>query len=227
MQDRIEYEVLVQNALRHVVRDVLSDVAKAGSLPGEHHFYITFNTQAAGVQISPRLKQRFPESMTIVLQHRFWDMKVYAEYFSVRLSFGGVPEKLTVPFAAMQSFYDPAAAFEVAFSSSGENKADIAQENMPIDGEDIIAFPPKGRGQGQAGFKPATDILNETEDDKSPYNVPVPPAFAKALEKQQAHLKPEGAGGSADKPSPADEKKVDDKGQQSASIVSLDAFRKK
>lgn len=113
-QERIHYEVLVQDALRNVIRKVLADVAKTG-LPGEHHFFITFLTGAPGVQISPRLKERYPEQMTIVLQHQFWDLFVENDFFQVTLSFGDIPEKLVVPFSALQVFYDPAAAFEAAF----------------------------------------------------------------------------------------------------------------
>lgn len=113
-QDQIRYEVLVQDALRNVIRKVLADVATAG-LPGEHHFFITFLTHAAGVEISSRLKERYPEQMTIVLQHQFWDLHVEDDYFQVKLSFSDIPEKLTIPFSAVQVFYDPTAAFEAAF----------------------------------------------------------------------------------------------------------------
>jgi len=113
-QDQIRYEVLVQDALRNVIHKVLTDVAEAG-LPGEHHFFITFFTNASGVQISPKLKERYPEQMTIVLQHQFWDLHVENDYFEVTLSFGDIPEKLVIPFTAVQVFYDPVVAFEAAF----------------------------------------------------------------------------------------------------------------
>lgn len=114
VHDQIRYDILVQDALRGVIRKVLSEVAKAG-LPGEHHFFITFLTNASGVKVSPRLKERYPEQMTIVLQHQFWDLNVSENGFEVSLSFGDVPERLIVPFSAVQVFYDPTAAFEAAF----------------------------------------------------------------------------------------------------------------
>jgi len=224
MQDRIEYETLVQNALRNVVRDVLADVAQNG-LPGEHHFYISFATQAPGVRISPRLKARFPETMTIVLQHRFWDMEVGPQSFTVRLSFGGMPEKLVIPFAAMQGFYDPSAAFEVSFNAGPEAEP---AAGAPQD-EGIVTFPPAGRAEQN----PAAHT------DNAPHNAPLPPAFAKALAKHNQEMAAEqedNAGSEADKntaPAPADALTQDEKPQaeklheHSASVVSLDAFRKK
>src|SRR5205823_2280538 len=99
-EDQIRYDLLAQAALRSVVRSVLADVAKKG-LPGDHHFFISFATRAEGVQISPRMLAQYPEEMTIVLQHQFWDLTVADDRFQVGLSFGGVPERLTVPFAAL------------------------------------------------------------------------------------------------------------------------------
>lgn len=114
VHDQIRYDILVQEALRSVIRKVLTEVAKAG-LPGDHHFFITFLTNGAGVKVSQRLKERYPDQMTIVLQHQFWDLMVSENQFEVSLSFGDVPEKLVIPFSAVQVFYDPAAAFEAAF----------------------------------------------------------------------------------------------------------------
>lgn len=114
IKDQIRYDILVQDALRGVIRKVLSEVAKAG-LPGNHHFFITFFTNAPGVKISPRLKNRYPEQMTIVLQHQFRDLSVSETAFEVTLSFREVTEKLVIPFTSIQVFYDPVAAFEAAF----------------------------------------------------------------------------------------------------------------
>ena len=91
-KDAIRYDLLVQDALRKVVKGVLADTAKHG-LPGEHHFFITFDTRAPGVKLSPRMLKKYPESMTVVLQHVFWDLTVNDEFFEVGLSFGGVGEK--------------------------------------------------------------------------------------------------------------------------------------
>jgi len=92
--DHIRYDLLTQQALRAVVRRVLSDVAKSGSLPGEHHFYVTFDTRAPGVKLSARMREQYPEEMTVVLQHQFWDLAVSDAHFEVALSFNGISEKL-------------------------------------------------------------------------------------------------------------------------------------
>jgi hypothetical protein len=113
-EDLIRYDVLAQEALRGLVRKVLSEVAQAG-LPGEHHFFITFDTRHPGVRISSRLKEQYPADMTVVLQHQFWDLAVSESAFEVGLSFKGVPERLVVPFRAVQSFVDPHANFALKF----------------------------------------------------------------------------------------------------------------
>ncbi len=116
--DHIRYDILTQEALRGVVRAVLADAAGKG-LPGEHHFKITFSTTAPGVRLSERMRAQYPEAMTIILQHQFWDLAVGDEGFEVGLSFGGIPERLTVPFAAITAFYDPAVQFGFQFETIG------------------------------------------------------------------------------------------------------------
>jgi uncharacterized protein len=108
--DLIRYDLLVQDALRSVVRKVLSDTARAG-LPGEHHFNIAFKTQAPGVMVPPAIRSRFPEEMSIILQHEFWDLVVTQEAFEVSLNFSRKPERLTVPFNAITGFTDPSVPF--------------------------------------------------------------------------------------------------------------------
>ena len=112
--DHIRYDILAQAALRGVVRTVLADAAKKG-LPGEHHFKIAFNTTAPGVKLSERMRARYPSDMTIVLQHQFWDLAVTEQAFEVGLSFGGIPERVAVPFDAVTAFYDPAVQFGFQF----------------------------------------------------------------------------------------------------------------
>jgi len=119
MTDHIRYDLLAQRALRGVVRKVLVDAAKSG-LPGEHHFYIAFDTQAPGVRISPRLHEQYPQEMTIILQHQFWDLTVDNDGFEVGLSFGGVPERLSVPFDAIKGFFDPSVQFGLQFDAQAE-----------------------------------------------------------------------------------------------------------
>src|SRR6516164_5696148 len=112
--DHIRYDLLAQDALRGVVRKVLSDAAKHG-LPGDHHFFVTFDTCAEGVRLSQRMRAQYPKEMTIVLQHQFWDLVVSEEAFEVGLSFGGIPERLSVPFAAVKQFHDPSVEFGLQF----------------------------------------------------------------------------------------------------------------
>jgi hypothetical protein len=128
-EDLIRYDILAQDALRGVVRKVLSEVARTG-LPGEHHFFISFMTRAPGVRVSSRLLQQYPEEMTIVLQHQFWDLTVTEHAFEVGLSFNGVPERLLVPFTALKGFLDPSVQFGLQFDTGG-GKASTAQDNLP------------------------------------------------------------------------------------------------
>src|SRR6201998_1499779 len=114
--DHIRYDILAQQALRGVVRPGLGDAAKKG-LPGEHHFKITFATTAPGVRLSDRMRAQYPEAMTIILQHQFWDLVVDDDGFEVGLSFGGGPERLAIPFDAITAFYDPAVQFGFQFES--------------------------------------------------------------------------------------------------------------
>jgi uncharacterized protein len=109
-EDKIRYDILASEALRGIIRTVLQRVQKRG-LPGEHHFYINFDTTAAGVILSKRLKDRYPLEMIIVLQHKFWDLMVFEDRFEVKLSFNNVPERLVIPFAAIKSFADPSVQF--------------------------------------------------------------------------------------------------------------------
>ena len=122
--DHIRYDILAQAALRGVVRTVLADVAKRG-LPGEHHFKITFATVAPGVRLSERMRTQYPETMTIVLQHQFWDLTIDDDGFAVGLSFGGVPERVTVPFDAVTAFFDPSVQFGFQFETLDRQAAAV------------------------------------------------------------------------------------------------------
>jgi uncharacterized protein len=115
--DHIRYDVLARDALRGVLRRVLTDAAEHG-LPGEHHFFITFLSTAEGVKLSPRLLAQYPEEMTVILQHQFWDLVVTDDRFEVGLSFGGIPERLVVPFNSIKSFFDPSVQFGLQFEPS-------------------------------------------------------------------------------------------------------------
>src|ERR1700684_103404 len=115
--DHIRYDVLVRDAMLGVLRRVLTDAAEHG-LPGEHHFFITFLSTADGVKLSPRLLAQYPGEMTIIPQHQFWDLTVLDDQFEVGLSFGGIPERLVVPFNAVKSFFDPSVQFGLTFEAS-------------------------------------------------------------------------------------------------------------
>ncbi|MGE0563715.1 MAG: SspB family protein [Pseudolabrys sp.] len=203
MADQIRYDLLTQQALRGVVRSVLADVAKKGVLPGDHHFYISFDTQADDVKMSPRLRAQYPEEMTIILQHQFWDLAVDDDGFEVGLSFGGVPEKLGIPFEAVKSFFDPSVQFGLQFEEIVEG-----QENAPAATAQAPAAEPEPRraapskSSAQAAKKPVP-----AQSSPVPAN-PVP-----------ANPEPETAA-APEPPVPA----ADGGGAQ---VVQLDRFRKK
>jgi hypothetical protein len=139
--DHIRYDLLAQEALRGVVRTVLADAAKNG-LPGEHHFYITFDTHADGVQLSNRMRAQYPDDMTIVLQHQFWDLNVGPDGFEVGLSFGGTAEKLGIPFAAVMGFSDPSVPFRLQFQPITEAETAAPETGAaPSDAPDATARP--------------------------------------------------------------------------------------
>ncbi|MBN9021150.1 MAG: hypothetical protein J0H08_03465 [Rhizobiales bacterium] len=150
--DQIRYDILTQDALRGVVRKVLSEVARTG-LPGEHHFFITFATHAPGVRVSSRLLGRYPEDMTIVLQHQYWDLTVSEHAFEVGLSFNGIPERLLVPFTAVKAFMDPSVQFGVQFeiaAAPGESKAgdEAADDEAESLDEPVAVLPLPGTAKG-------------------------------------------------------------------------------
>lgn len=133
---QIHYEELAQNALRSVVRTVLSRVEKSG-LPGDHHFFIAFDTQGDGVVLSKRLKEQYPEEMTIVLQHQFWDLKVTQDNFEIKLSFNEIPERLVIPFSAMKVFFDPSVPYGLQFGTTEPSTEDTTPDvTIELDNKD-------------------------------------------------------------------------------------------
>ncbi|MGY5805229.1 SspB family protein [Rhizobium hainanense] len=140
-QDHIRYDILAQDALRGVIRKVLTEVGATGRLPGDHHFFITFLTGAPGVRISQHLKAKYPEQMTIVIQHQFWDLKISESQFEIGLSFSDVPEKLVVPFNAIRGFYDPSVNFELEFD------VPLADEEEETSSSEITAYPVPVEGE--------------------------------------------------------------------------------
>jgi hypothetical protein len=146
--DYIRYDILTQDALRAVVRTVLTDAATKG-LPGEHHFFISFDTRADGVNLSPRLKAQYPKEMTIVLQHQFWDLIVTDERFEVGLSFSGIPERLVIPLRAITGFADPSVQFGLQFSASGDEE-EAGDEAVAEKADKKIGRPPARHERPQA-----------------------------------------------------------------------------
>lgn len=152
-EDLMRYDQLAQQALRGVVREALRRIQQVGSLPGEHHFFIAFNTRYPGVNLSPRIMERYPREMTIVLQHQFWNLHVHENFFEVELSFDNIPEKLVVPFNAVKGFLDPAVQFGLQF--------EVVAADSAADGEKAI------KSDGAKGPADSQETAAQTDDDQS------------------------------------------------------------
>jgi hypothetical protein len=202
----IDYEALAQNALRGVVRTVLGRVAKTG-LPGDHHFYIAFRTAARGVLLSKRLMQKYPEEMTVVLQHRFWNLIVTDDRFEVKLTFDGIEERLSIPFAAIKVFFDPSVPYGLQFE---DDEAAGSPDRQPRERAAAVSI---GRG-GEVG--------GERRTDKRP----------RAL-RRAADRTPERAGAGGERQEPPAAPSAPAKRAEAvpaandAKVVKLDTFRKK
>lgn len=166
-QDHIRYDILAQDALRGVIRKVLTEVGATGRLPGDHHFFITFLTGAPGVRISQHLKSKYAEQMTIVIQHQFWDLKITETLFEIGLSFSDTPEKLVIPFNAIRGFYDPSVNFELEFDVPLTDEEEVTEA-------EITAYPV------QPEAKPAAASTDDKPDEeKKPGSVVSLDAFRK------------------------------------------------
>jgi uncharacterized protein len=197
--DHIRYDLLTQDALRGVIRTVLTDAAVKG-LPGEHHFFITFDTRIDGVRMSTRLRASYPEEMTIVLQHQFWDLTVGEDDFVVGLAFNGTPERLHIPFKAVKAFFDPSVQFGLQFAVDGEAT--------------------KGTG-ADVGSEARVATAKPAAAEKLTPATPAPPAKPS---KPQSKKEPAPRAASAAKPAPVP---ASGTGDASAEVVRLDRFRKK
>jgi hypothetical protein len=197
--DLIRYDLLTEDALRGVIRTVLVDAATKG-LPGEHHFFITFDTRAEGVSMSQRLRASYPQEMTIVLQHQFWDLKVTDDDFEVGLAFNGIPERLHIPLKAVKAFHDPSVQFAAQFTV--EPEAGVTAE--PVAAVD------------RRKAKPSTKHEAKTE-------LATPEALKPEASKPEPKTEPK-----RDQPA-ADKAKDDDPtpAGTSGEVVRLDRFRKK
>ena len=208
MADHIRYDLLTQQALRGVVRNVLTDAAKKG-LPGEHHFYISFNTQADGVRMSDRLRAQYPEEMTVILQHQFWDLAVTEQGFEVGMSFGGIPEKLAIPFDAITGFFDPSVQFGLQFEEIAEGKPDLAKPGKkPEAKKNVLTTVGAPESSGKAAPKKSEPATRLPVAPPAPASVPAVSPLTPAGETEPTDPKP-------DKPSGGGE------------VVRLDRFRKK
>jgi uncharacterized protein len=195
--DYIRYDILAQEALRGLVRTVLADTAAKG-LPGEHHFFITFETGAEGVRISPRLRAQHPINMTIVLQHQFWDLTVTDEGFEVGLSFNSIPELLRVPWSAITDFVDPSVEFGLKFAVIGEGeKSGNEQTNAQV--------PAPAATGAKIGETPRPPAHHEPRSVVSAEQAQTPESLAPPAPQDIEPDKPEGGG----------------------EVVRLDRFRKK
>jgi hypothetical protein len=204
MADHIRYDLLTQQALRGVVRNVLTDAAKKG-LPGDHHFYISFDTQADGVRMSDRLRAQYPEEMTVILQHQFWDLAVSDGGFEVGMSFGGIPEKLVIPFDAISGFFDPSVQFGLQFEEIAEAQPGLKQDTQKPDGK---------KGLLSAITGPETSSKKSESTTRLPVVPPVP-ASVPAVPPLTPVATAEPTDPNPDKPSGGGE------------VVRLDRFRKK
>jgi hypothetical protein len=172
MADHIRYDLLTQQALRGVVKTVLFDAKKKG-LPGEHHFYISFDTRADGVTLSQRLRAQYPEEMTIILQHQFWDLSVTEDGFEVGLSFGGIPERLTVPFEAIKGFFDPSVQFGLQFEEITEGGQDNTSPAGMIESKSVGKKKKRPASQRPGGSVPS--VANPEGPAPTPAAVEPPP----------------------------------------------------
>jgi hypothetical protein len=228
----IDYDALAQDAFRGIVRAALAQVAAIGRLPGEHHFYIAFDTRAPGVVVSKRLKQKYPEEMTVVLQHQFQNLVVTEDRFEVTLSFGNVPERLTVPLRAVRVFFDPSVPYGLQFDSSDlvKDAASAAEPN----GADAARGGDRGPGApGRPGGEAAAGPLDPAVVAK--VNGARKPRAARDVDDEAPSAPPadgvaEPGGGSLRRQQPGRPKLVrpqPDQAANDAKVVQLDTFRKR
>ena len=231
-ESTIDYEGLAQEAMRGVVRKVLARVAKSG-LIGDHHFYISFETEAPGVTLSKRLREKYPREMTIVLQHRFWDLVVSEDRFEVKLTFDGIPERLVVPFSALKVFFDPSVRFGLQFEDqeTRSEEADAFESLTPRAGtarSGATRKPARRKPQvvDTTGEAPRADGDGAEETAETP---PVPANISRTA--NLAGKRPKATADDANEPAsdnaPTDDTADTDEKPAGAEIVSLDKFRKK
>lgn len=229
-ESMIDYEALAQEAMRNVVRSVLIETAEKG-LPGDHHFYISFDTLAPGVILSKRLREKYAEEMTIVLQHRFWDLIVNEHRFEVKLTFDGIPERLVVPFNAIRVFFDPSVRYGLQFESNGpaSNTSNDGERELDDNFDDPFA-------DRDFNASDPVSINRERNLRPVPEIAPVQPVSRKARNHDPSRSSDDTdvedvrdlIDTAADADEAAEQLEVDENAETAgAEIVSLDAFRKK
>ncbi len=217
-ESMIDYEALAQDAMRGLVRNVLQRTAKSG-LPGDHHFYISFDTNAPGVSISKRLREKYPNEMTIVLQHRFWDLSVGEERFEVKLTFDGIPERVVVPFGAIKVFFDPSVRYGLQFEEPDFNAEAVDLSVTSLDQN--FTDSESGHASGQFAGEPATvSHLSQRSPEFVDDHLPDEPTPTHPIE---ADVGQDHAGHNDD----TSKDETAEGEPAGAEIVSLDAFRKK
>jgi hypothetical protein len=152
-EDLMRYDLLVQEALRRVVRLALLRAARTG-LPGDHHFFIAINNRHEGVKLSDRLRRKYPNEMTIVLQHQFWNLAVHERHFEVDLSFDNIPEKLSISFDAVKGFFDPSVQFGLQFEEIPADQRETLLEAAPAPAPVSASNAPPAAEEGKAERAP-------------------------------------------------------------------------
>jgi hypothetical protein len=200
-EDLIRYDILTQDAMRGVVKKIITETAKAG-LPGEHHFFVSFLTDFPNVRLSTRMRERYPDEMTIVIQHQYWDLKAHENSFEIGLSFDDIPESLSIPFAAIKGFFDPSVQFGLQFDVDDEagepQNASTAIAAVATDDNEAVVIEP--------------EILKTKKKSTT-----------KAKKKKKTNAVTDKAKNDS---ATANDKEKDDE-SSGAEVVSLDAFRKK
>lgn len=220
---QIDYDALLHDAFRdaqrNVMRTVLTQVAETG-LPGEHHFYISFNTLAPGVTIAPRLLQKYPNEMTIVLQHRFWDLIIHADRFEVKLTFDGIRERLVIPFVAVRMFFDPSVPYGLQFEEMPDVRSSHLSDATGARGASRANRNDADREERPAGERKKTTRKKDADakvELASVSSLPSPAPSATTAPTATQETPP------APKPGP----RLVETANDSAKVVSLDQFRKK
>lgn len=237
---QIDYEGLVEiamrDAMRGVIKTLLTEIAKTG-LPGEHHFYISFNTNASGVNLSKRIKEKYPDEMTIVLQHRFWNLLVHNDHFEVNLTFNSIPERLVIPFAAIRVFVDPSVRFGHQFddpdsdqdsSAGGHDEPSTGSARTTGRGAPrSLSAVPTSRLDKRRTAGPRKRLTDKGADNADVAELNDPPSPSAQTDQELVVPKPAVAAAAIENKKAAAAATTEPTKPESAKVVSLDQFRKK